>query len=61
MSINYEEWMSDGDALTWNIERDPVLRSTVVTVWILDRTSPSTQVEHASNRCSLSARWRVLP
>ncbi len=37
MPVSYEEWMSDGDALMWNIERDPVLRSTVTSVWILDR------------------------
>jgi len=33
----YDERMSESDALTWTIERDPVLRSTIVGVWILDR------------------------
>src|SRR5262249_29755682 len=32
----YQDWMSDGDALMWHIERDPLLRSTVVSVWVLD-------------------------
>jgi WS/DGAT/MGAT family acyltransferase len=36
MSVQYDDWMSDGDALMWHIERDPVLRSTVTSVWILD-------------------------
>lgn len=29
--------MSDSDALMWNIEKDPLLRSTIVTVLLLDR------------------------
>lgn len=36
-SIIYEDWMSDSDALMWHIERDPLLRSTVLSVWVLDR------------------------
>jgi diacylglycerol O-acyltransferase len=35
--IIYEDWMSDSDALMWHIERDPLLRSTVLSVWVLDR------------------------
>lgn len=34
--VVYEEWMSDADALMWHIERDPLLRSTVLSVWLLD-------------------------
>ncbi len=37
MAVDYEEWMSDSDALMWNIERDPVLRSTITSVWVLDQ------------------------
>ncbi|HKJ24017.1 MAG TPA: wax ester/triacylglycerol synthase family O-acyltransferase [Myxococcota bacterium] len=33
----YEERMGDSDALTWTIERDPLLRSTILSVWRLDR------------------------
>ena len=29
--------MSDEDALMWNIEKDPVLRSTIVAVGVLDQ------------------------
>jgi len=35
--IIYEDWMRDSDALMWHIERDPLLRSTVLSVWLLDR------------------------
>ncbi len=37
MSVRYEDRMSDSDALLWNNERDPMLRSTIVSVMILDR------------------------
>ena len=33
----YEDWMGNSDALMWHIERDPLLRSTVLGVWVLDR------------------------
>lgn len=36
-ALHYEEWMSSGDALMWHIERDPLLRSTVTAIWVLDR------------------------
>lgn len=29
--------MSDADALMWKVEKDPLLRSTITVVWILDR------------------------
>lgn len=35
--VVYDDWMSDSDALMWHIERDPLLRSTVLSVWLLDR------------------------
>lgn len=35
-SVVYEHRMSDSDALMWNIERDPVLRSTITGLWLLD-------------------------
>ena len=34
----FESHMSDSDALMWNIEKDPLLRSTIVTVLLLDRS-----------------------
>ncbi len=36
-SVLYDDWMSDSDALMWHIERDPLLRSTALAVWVLDR------------------------
>lgn len=33
----FEDRMSDGDALMWSIERDPILRSTITGVWLLDQ------------------------
>jgi len=34
--ILYDEWMSDSDSVLWYIERDPMLRSTITSVWLLD-------------------------
>lgn len=36
-AVVYEDRMSDSDALMWSIERDPILRSTIVGVWLLDQ------------------------
>ncbi len=36
--MHYESRMSDADALMWNIEKDPLLRSTITAVSILDRS-----------------------
>ena len=36
-AIRYERRMSDMDALMWNIEKDPLLRSTITAVAILDQ------------------------
>ena len=35
--ITYDETMSSSDALIWHIEKDPLLRSTVMSVWFLQR------------------------
>jgi len=35
--VAFDAWMSDNDALMWRIERDPLLRSTIVCAWILDQ------------------------
>ncbi len=35
--IEYDEWMSGADAILWYIERDPLLRSTITAVVILDQ------------------------
>ena len=35
--LEHDDWMSDSDAVLWHIERDPILRSTITSVWFLDR------------------------
>lgn len=35
--LHFESRMSDSDALMWNIEKDPLLRSTITAVTLLDR------------------------
>ena len=35
--MRFEDWMSDADALMWHLEADAVLRSTILSTWILDR------------------------
>jgi WS/DGAT/MGAT family acyltransferase len=52
----YVEMMSSSDALIWNIERDPLLRSTVSSVWILD--APPT---HARMRQTVERMVAELP
>ena len=37
MAVEYRDRMSDSDALLWNNERDPMLRSTILCVMLLDR------------------------
>jgi len=34
--ILYDEWMSESDSVLWHIERDPMLRSTITSVWLFD-------------------------
>ncbi|MGK0276299.1 MAG: diacylglycerol O-acyltransferase [Ilumatobacter sp.] len=48
--IEYDEWMSDNDALLWHIERDPLLRSTVTSVWLLDSTPEREQIDAVVHR-----------
>lgn len=46
----YEDRMSDGDALMWNIERDPVLRSTITGVWLLDTAPDRARLQERAER-----------
>ena len=34
--LRYDEWMNESDSVLWHIERDPMLRSTITSVWFLD-------------------------
>jgi len=35
-NLEYGEWMGESDSVLWHIERDPLLRSTITSVWFLD-------------------------
>jgi WS/DGAT/MGAT family acyltransferase len=48
--VVYEDRMSDSDALMWHIERDPVLRSTIVGVWLLDAAPDPVRLRERAER-----------
>lgn len=55
--------MSDSDALMWNIEKDPILRSTIVAVGILDSEPDFARLRRRLDRASIAIprlRQRVL-
>ena len=52
----YESRMSDSDALMWTIEKDAMLRSTIVAVAVLDRAP-----DHDRLRALLDRGTRVVP
>ena len=56
--ITYDEWMSESDALLWHIERDPVLRSTVTSVWLFASPLDRSRVDEVVDRM-LSALPRL--
>ena len=50
MADRFETHMSDADALMWNIEKDPQLRSTIVAVIVLDRVPDWTALPGRGSR-----------
>jgi WS/DGAT/MGAT family acyltransferase len=54
--IRFEQRMSDSDALMWNIEQNPLLRSTVTVVWVLDRVPDRGRLEDKVERAT-----RLIP
>jgi diacylglycerol O-acyltransferase len=54
--IHFDDRMSDADALMWNIEKDPALRSTITSVIVLDRALPHDVLIRRFERLS-----RVVP
>jgi len=54
--MRFEDHMSDADALMWNIESDPILRSTILSTWILDRTPDLSRFEAKAERAT-----RLIP
>ena len=55
-SFEFEPRMSDADALMWSIEKDPLLRSTITTVMVLDRAPDRDRLTRRMERAS-----RVVP
>ena len=48
--LHYDEWMSESDSVLWHIERDPLLRSTITSVWFLDTTPDRTRMDAVVER-----------
>lgn len=42
--VRFDDRMNDADALMWHLERDPHLRATITSVWILDRSPDETKL-----------------
>src|SRR3954453_17020892 len=58
-TMRFEERMSDADALMWTIEKDPLLRSTITAVALLDRSpDPDRLVESLDRATRLVPRLR---
>lgn len=49
-AVQYRSMMSSSDAIIWNIERDPQLRSTVMVVWELDRVPQPARMSASVDR-----------
>lgn len=61
--IEFDDWMSDNDALMWHMERDPLLRSTITTVWVLDCPPDTSRFEETLARTTAAIprlRQRVV-
>jgi diacylglycerol O-acyltransferase len=54
--VRFEDRMSDADALMWSIEKDPLLRSTVIGVSVFDAPLDRTRLVEAIDRLS-----RIVP
>ncbi len=48
--LRFEHRMSDSDALMWTIEKDPMLRSTITAVLVLDRAPDAAHLRHLLER-----------
>ena len=52
-SMRFENRMSDADALMWTIEKDPLLRSTITAVAILDQAPDRVRLTDSVDRATL--------
>jgi diacylglycerol O-acyltransferase / wax synthase len=48
--LRYDDWMSESDSVLWHIERDPLLRSTITSVWFLDRVPDRRRMDAVVDR-----------
>jgi WS/DGAT/MGAT family acyltransferase len=48
--LHYDEWMSESDSVLWHIERDPLLRSTITSVWFLDTVPDRARMDAVVDR-----------
>ena len=48
--LHYDEWMSESDSVLWHIERDPLLRSTITSVWFLDSAPDRARMDAVVDR-----------
>ncbi len=70
-AMRFEQRMSDSDALMWGIEADPLLRSTIIAIAVLDRAPDRARLEAKVERGTLdiprlrqravTPPWRVAP
>lgn len=51
-TMHFDERMSEADALMWDIESDPCLRSTITSVWLLDRAPDWERFDRKLERCA---------
>ncbi len=54
--VHFEHRMNDADALMWNIEKDPMLRSTITTLVTIDG-----EVDHDQLRAAVDRLSRAIP
>ncbi|MGH0036380.1 MAG: wax ester/triacylglycerol synthase family O-acyltransferase [Myxococcota bacterium] len=54
--IHFEDRMSQADTLMWNLENDPVLRSTITSVWVLDARPDPERLHRQLERAT-----RIIP
>ncbi len=61
--LQYDEWMSESDSVLWHIERDPLLRSTITSVWFLDSVPDRRRMDAVAERIAAAIprlRQRVV-
>ncbi|MBW2231861.1 MAG: wax ester/triacylglycerol synthase family O-acyltransferase [Deltaproteobacteria bacterium] len=54
--MHFDDRMSAADALMWHLESDPILRSTILSTWILDRMPDLSRLEAKAERAT-----RIIP